>query len=357
MLTLIALISACLALDDIKPAARVSEARLMGTLRDLPPARSAVGDLAHQQGLAQAETLIRIWLADAGYEPALEPLQWNLAWQRQHDERLGVPPRWRVPETTEALASRTWHNIIVEIKGRETPAEVVVLGAHFDAVAGSPGADDNGSGAAGLVEIARALHGTTPRRTIRLVFFNHEELRVIGSSEHVKARRARWDAGEERIIAMVSLEMIGYFTDAPNSQKSPAPPIKGVFEPPTVGDFIALATVSRHSPVARFLGEGMARHAPGLKVFVADMFPVALPDMLRSDNAPFLLAGLPAMMLTDTSNFRNANYHKPTDTPDTLDPARYTLVVRGLAGAAFDLADAPELPKNPTPEQPAPSPK
>ncbi|MFN0131746.1 MAG: M28 family peptidase [Phycisphaerales bacterium] len=347
MLTLLALLSACLTLDDTAPAARVSEARLMATLRDLPRARSAVGDLEHQRGLVQAEALIESWLRDAGYEVTLEPLQWNLAWQRKHDDELGVPPRWRVPETTDDLASRTWHNIIVEVPGRETPTEVVVLGAHFDAVAGSPGADDNGSGAAGLVEIARALRGTSPRRTIRLVFFNHEELRVVGSSEHVKARRPRWNAGDERVVAMVSLEMIGYFTDAPNSQKSPAPPIKGVFEPPTVGDFIALATVSRHSPVARCLGDGMIRHAPGLKVFVADMFPVALPDMLRSDNAPFLLAGLPAMMLTDTSNFRNANYHKPTDTPDTLDPTRYTLVVRGLAGAAFDLADAEMLPVSP----------
>jgi hypothetical protein len=87
--------------------------------------------------------------------------------------------------------------------------------------------------------------------------------------------------------------------------------------------------------------------APGLKVVTADMFPIAPPDFLRSDHAPFLLSGQPALMLTDTSNFRNAHYHQPTDTVSTIDPARFTLVAKAVAGAIRTIANAPDEPPPP----------
>ena len=136
---------------------------------------------------------------------------------------------------------------------------------------------------------------------------------------------------------MVSLETIGYFSDEPNSQKSPIPPIKGVFEPPTVGDNIALVGFSRDQAFVQSLERGLKAGSPELKVS-AFAFPMALPDLMRSDHAPFYAAGVPAVMLTDTANFRNPNYHKPTDTVETIDAERFTRVVRGVVGAVGEVA-------------------
>jgi aminopeptidase YwaD len=108
-----------------------------------------------------------------------------------------------------------------------------------------------------------------------------------------------------------------------------------------VGDFIGVLSIQKYSDFAGRWAKGMADAAPGLKVVVADKFPFAPPDFRRSDHAPFWAAGVPALMLTDTSNFRNPNYHKPTDTIETIDPERLTLAARGVVGAIRAVADAP----------------
>jgi hypothetical protein len=338
-------VPALLAEPGVRPAARVEEARLIQKLKDLPTQRAALGDIAHQQGLADTEQLLIERLKAMGYHPELQPLSWNIQKQKEHEARLAeagaVQPR-PLPETTEELASRTWHNIIVDLPGTDLPGEVLILGAHFDAVPGTPGADDNGSGTAALLEIARVLKDVPMRRTVRLIFFNLEEIGLRGSIDYVRQHKAKFDSGAETLIGMVSLEMLGYFSDEPDSQRSPVPPIPGVFEPPTVGDFIAIATVRKHQEFSQRLAREMAAAEPGLKVLTADFFPIAPPDLLRSDHAPFMSAGLPAVILTDTSEFRNPNYHKPTDTVDSLDHARFTLVVRALAGAAHAIAEPAE---------------
>jgi hypothetical protein len=140
---------------------------------------------------------------------------------------------------------------------------------------------------------------------------------------------------------MISLEMLGYYSDAPGSQRSPVKAVEGVFEPPTVGNFVGAVTVSAHRAFCRRLASEMERGAPGLKVFPFDFLPLPMPDILRSDHAPFMLAGVPAIMLTDTANFRNPNYHKASDTPETIDERRFTLAVRGLCAAVEALADDP----------------
>lgn len=317
----------------------------MTTLASLPTKRAARGDIAHQQGLIATEELITRELTAIGYTPQIQPLTWNLKVQAEFEAKLGGKPDSRkAPETTDELASHTWHNIVVENRGTDLPSEVLILAAHLDAVPKSPGADDNGSGAAALLELARVLYSRPLRRTVRFIFFNLEEVGLKGSAEYVRLLKPTLDAKKETVIGMVSLEMLGYYTDAPNSQRSPIPTIKGLFEPPTTGDFIGFATISKHSAFCRRLETEMKAAAPALKTFVADFSPIAPPDFLRSDHAPFLLMGLPAVMLTDTSNFRNPNYHKPSDTIQTLDPARYTLVVRALAGAAHAIAE-PVAPK------------
>ena len=109
-------------------------------------------------------------------------------------------------------------------------------------------------------------------------------------------------------------------------------------ERPDVGDFIAIATTRAHQEFSSRLDEEKRKAAPGLKTFRFDVLPVAIPAILRSDNRAFLLHGHPAIMLTDTADFRNPDYHSPRDTVETIDRERFTLVVRGLAGAAYAIA-------------------
>lgn len=324
------------------PQAAVDCPRLMDELRSLPTARAARGTIQEQQGLVAAEQHLQSRLRELGYEPRLFPLSWNLKSEEDEKRALNVPVGRGATELDDALASQTWHNLIVDLPGREIPREVLVIGAHFDAAPTAPGADDNGTGTAALLELARVLKDVPMKRTVRLIFFNLEEVGLKGSAEYVRKTKAAWAAGEETIVGMVSLEMLGFFSDEPNSQRSPIPAIEGVFDPPTVGDFIAIGTTRRHKAFAKRLDEEMRRAAPGLKTVAPDFLPdlpLAPPDLLRSDNGPFLWIGLPAVMLTDTSNFRNPNYHSPRDTIDTLDPERFCLVVRGLAGAAHAIAE------------------
>lgn len=306
------------------PTEDVASERLIGALRELPERRSAGGDAAHHAGLAEAEEWIARTLRESGYDPTLERIEWS------------------VPTHAEPTV---WNNIVVEIVGRTRPREVLLVGAHFDAVPMTPGADDNGTGTAALLELARVFKDFPAERTVRFVFFNLEEVGLVGSRQYAAKFRERQESapeGErETIVGMLSLEMLGYFRDDPASQKSPIKEVKGVFTPPTVGDFIALVTTAAHREFNGVLAGAMESAAPGLKVARLDFMPVAVPDMLRSDHAPFLALGVPAVMVTDTANFRNPNYHKPTDTADTIDTARFTLVVKGLAGAVEKMAKLP----------------
>ncbi len=314
----------------------------MAELSDLPRERAARGTIESQRGLVQTEAHLLARLRDLGYEPQLFPLKWNLKSEMEEKQQANLPAARGASEVDDELAAHTWNNLVIDIPGREQPNEVLLIGAHFDAAPTAPGADDNGTGTAALLELARVLKDAPMKRTVRLAFFNLEEIGLKGSAEYVRANKARWAAGEETIVGMVSLEMLGYFTDKPGSQRSPIPPIEGVFEPPTVGDFIAIGTTKKHAAFSRRLDKEMRKAAPGLKTvapdFIPDM-PLAPPDLLRSDNGPFLWVGLPAVMLTDTSNFRNPNYHSPRDTIETIDPERFTLVVRGLAGAVHAIAE------------------
>ncbi len=373
--------------DDPRAAAMVEPPRIMRTIGELPTKRAALGDIEHQKGLIATEDLLVARLSELGYEPALEPLRWNIERQEESDAKLleeakdGKKVRtMRLPETTPELASRTWHNIIVDLPGHgEHAHELLIIGAHFDAVAGAPGADDNGSGTAALLELARVLKDRPLQRSVRLIFFNLEEIGLKGSGDYVRQHRKELVApGEEKssapkpedganapdgkdasaarkhtVIAMLSLEMLGYYCTTPGCQKSPVPPIAGVFEPPTVGDSIVLATTATNTGLAQRLEKAMNAASANAKTFRFDIAPVPVPDLMRSDHAPFLLAGLPAIMVTDTANFRNPNYHTPKDTINTIDGERLGETVRALAGAIEALAGvAPPQPAKPAEKQP-----
>lgn len=328
---LILAISAVLALGPL-PATPDS---LKHDLDSLPLQRSPRGTDSHIKGLLAAETLLTQELTAIGYTPELQEIKWAIPAQPKE----GSPP------------PQIWHNIIVELSGKD-PAlagEVLILGAHFDAVPASPGADDNGSGVAALLHIARAIKPLHLKRTVRLVFFNLEEVGCIGSFAYANSFTADFlptkgadekpVAAKHKLIGMVSLESIGYFSDAPDSQKSPIAPIKDVFEPPTVGNFLSICSVAAHQSFSRRLAREMTSAEPKCITFLADFFPIPIPDIMRSDHGPFIMKGLPAVMLTDTANFRNANYHKATDTIDTLDLTRLAHVTNALTGATIAIAE------------------
>lgn len=210
-------------------------------------------------------------------------------------------------------------NVLAEQTGTASPDHVFVLGAHYDAVPGTPGADDNASGVAGLLEVARVLAATFPQQTILFAAFADEELGLLGSQGLV----VDLDLADVDVTGMISLEMIG-FVGNPGTQ-FPIPPIDGCLEVSGLesqlsADFIAVAG-NRPGPISRFT-EAAALHVPDLHVewgLILDGYGKCVPDARRSDHAPFWNFGWPALMLTDTANFRNANYHQPTDTPETLD--------------------------------------
>jgi hypothetical protein len=326
--------SAFAADDRPAPQEEVSQEKLRETLGKIPQKRAPLGDDEHVKGLLDTEALITSTLKDLGYQPTLHEFKWSNIFRDAKVDKDGkvVDQGTRYPIT--------WNNVIVEIKGTEKPEEVFVLGAHFDAVYGSPGADDNATGTAALLEIARVLKDRPLKRTVRLCFFNLEEQVLVGSRAYFGSIVEKLVKKEEKIVGMASLEMLGYFSDEPGSQKSPQLPVdKSVFDPPTVGDFILIATVAKFQPFSRLMAKEMQAAAPELKIVPFDFVEITLPDIMRSDHAPFIMGNQPAVMVTDTSNFRNwANYHKPTDTIETLDMKRYTLVVKGVAGATFAIA-------------------
>jgi len=228
-------------------------------------------------------------------------------------------------------------NIEVEIKGGDRASEIVVVGAHYDSVAGAPGANDNGSGVAAVLELARQLKDAKPARTLRCVLFVNEEPpfdRTDAMGSRVYARRSR-ERGEN-MVAMFSLETIGWYSEQPGSQHYPFP--LNLFYPAT-GNFIAF--VSNLSSRA-LLHEALAsfrRHAGFPSEGVAA--PAFIPGVDWSDHWSFWQEGWPALMVTDTAPYRYPHYHSGEDTPDKVDYERLARVVTGLHGMLRDLAQVP----------------
>lgn len=334
---------------EARPELQVERDRLLNELRALPTKRSPRGSDEHRAGLRRTEEMLLERLRAMGYQPVTQDVDF-LGSAHGRDQPT---PGAHGPNDKAA----PWHNIIVEIPGRTRPDEILVFSGHFDAVAPSPGADDDGTGTVAMLEMARLLKDRPMQRTVRIIFFNLEEVGLVGSRAYVEsiedeikgepepsgdqaanpADPPRRKPPTRAFLGMVSVDGVGYFTDEPNSQRSPIPETR-FFKPPTVGDFIGLGGIGRHRKFSQALVKAMRAAAPDLKVVAVDFLPIAPPDLLRSDHAPFLAAGVPAVILADTANFRSPHYHQPTDTVDTLDMTRYTLVVRALVGAAYTLA-------------------
>jgi Zn-dependent M28 family amino/carboxypeptidase len=224
-------------------------------------------------------------------------------------------------------------NLIVEKQGMRRSEQLILLGAHYDTIAGTPGADDNASAVAVLLEVSRLLKHHTAARTARYVAFACEEppyfnLDAMGSQHHARQARAR----AEQIKAMLCLEMVGYFSSEPLSQLVP-PSIPRRYHRffPKRGDFLAAVGNLASWKLAWVFRRGFKR-ATRLPLF-SIVLPEAVGEIRLSDNSSFWDQGYPALMLTDTSFLRNPNYHRETDLPETLDYAALTQVTLGVAGA------------------------
>ena len=250
-----------------------------------------------------------------------------------------------------------YENLIARFGPQGSTAPLLVMGAHYDsaltegahghvhkaagdkpsALTHTPGADDNASGVAGLLELARVLSKHAPSQPLEMVFYTLEEppnFRTddMGSYRHAKSLQDR----KQAVRLMLSVEMIGYFSDAPGSQHYPLAPLRWIY--PDQANFIAL--------IGEMKNFGEMRQTKALMRAAAD---AGLPLDVRSLNSPrfvhgvdfsdhlnYWRLGFPAIMVTDTSFMRNANYHQSTDTWDTLNYERMAQVVRMLAAVALD---------------------
>jgi hypothetical protein len=213
------------------------------------------------------------------------------------------------------LLQGVYDNIVVTSSGPED-GPYLLLGAHYDSVPGTPGADDNGSAVAVCLECAQLVKESRIG-SIMIVFYNREEDGLLGSKEFVAhtVAEAPWAIAEAHIF-----EMVGYCNRAPKSQRMP-PGIPGLFAP-NVGDFLALIANRRSNAIGEALLKLAASYIPKFPVLALKMYlgiEKLFGDLHRSDHAPFWEAGIPSIMWTDTSEFRNPHYHRASDTPDTLD--------------------------------------
>ena len=223
------------------------------------------------------------------------------------------------------LGGQACHNIETEIPGARP--EILLIGAHYDSVSGSPGANDNGSGVAAMLALARRFAGKKTEHTLRFVAFVNEEPPYFLSGEMGSLVYAgRCKARGDKISAMISLETIGYFSDAPNSQIYPSRAL-GVFYP-KVGNFIGFVS-NVHSRM--LLRRAIAVFRKRAKIpSEGAALPWFIPGVSWSDQWSFWKQGYPGIMITDTAPFRYPHYHSENDTPDKLDYDRFTLVVSGM---------------------------
>ena len=234
---------------------------------------------------------------------------------------------YKVTRQEFKVEGRAVRNIEVELVGTSRPKEVVIIGAHYDSVLGSPGANDNASGVAAVLEIARLIAREKLSRTIRIVAFVNEEppfFQTEDMGSRVYASRLR--KHKEQIVAMLAIETIGYYSDVEGSQHYPFP---FSFFYPNTANFIAFVSNISSRHLVRRVIETFRKHTA---------FPsegLAAPSFLTgidwSDHWSFWKEGYPAIMVTDTALFRYKHYHTQEDTSDKIDYPSTARVVTGIA--------------------------
>ncbi|MGN6692755.1 MAG: M28 family metallopeptidase [Aquihabitans sp.] len=268
-------IDASRTLVDVPPLLdSVDQARAMDMLASLAFPRTAAGPESARQ---DARDLITEQFVDAGYEVQTQSVDLN-----------GVDSP----------------NLYVELPGTECAERTIVIGAHYDSAhATGAGADDNASGV-GTLELARALEDHPLPVTVRFASWSYEEVGDVGSFAMAK----QMEADQREVVGAISLEMIGF-------TKPDTDPLTGL--PST---YLGMISDPTSAPLAKAFAAAAFTYTPEFPAFGAVIDPNVLPDILRSDHAAFLASGYPALMATDTANFRNPNYHTATDAVSTIDP-------------------------------------
>lgn len=236
------------------------------------------------------------------------------------------------------VGEEAMQNVEAILPGKDASRPTVIVGAHYDTVAGSPGADDNASGVAAVLELARAFKGRDFPGYIRFAFFPNEEapyFQTESMGSLVYAKHVKSDHLDIR--AMLSIESIGYFSRAVASQRYPEG-LAGKY--PTTGDFIAVVGNPESAEIIDQVRGSLGRHAS--IPFVAEALPPTVEGVSLSDQWSFWQVGYKAVMVTDTAKFRNPHYHTASDLPNTLDYDEMARVVSALEHVVAELAGAPD---------------
>ncbi len=222
-----------------------------------------------------------------------------------------------------SFGGQTFPNVIGELKGTECPERVFIVGAHYDSVAGSPGADDNASGVAGVLTAAPALADAELPASVWFVGFAFEEEGLVGSAAMAQALSEE----NAQVVGMIALEMIGFTVRGPDVLAGQ-------------GDAIVLVSDLPSEPLANQLEQAALLYVPDLSIRKIAVDPAQVSDVRRSDHAPFWNVGYRALMFTDGANLRNPNYHKPTDSAESLDFAFATRVTKAAVAGVHDVLGA-----------------
>jgi Zn-dependent M28 family amino/carboxypeptidase len=229
-----------------------------------------------------------------------------------------------------AVRGRIHHNLILDLPPSEKASKQglppIVIGAHYDTVPGTPGADDNATGVAVLLELARDLASGPLKYPVQLVAFDMEEYGYLGSKHYA----AKYKQQQQPLRLMISLEMLGYCNHNPNSQSYPAG-LKYFY--PNSGNFIALIGNLRTVPDLINLSGKIRKSGQPCEWLSVPNRGLIVPDTRRSDHVPFWDNSYPAIMVTDTANMRNPHYHRESDRIETLD-------LDFLAGVCLGLVEA-----------------
>ncbi len=314
----------------IKPPGR----SFQGPLPPLTPAQVVIRDRlrADVQGFAAIgpKATVRMRPITDGFEFVRDPakLLEGAGWVAGRIHRSGLPFK-RLEFDVEGV---TCANFEVELLGQTKPKEIVVVSAHYDTVPSSPGANDDGSGVAALLSLIESMRATRCDRTIRFLFFVNEEqphshTEAMGSRVYARACRARGD----NIVAMLSLDPIGYYSQEKGSQKYPWP-LNWYY--PSAGNFLGVVSNGDNAKLMKRVVASFRRHAK----FPSEGVAINVPDVKRSDHASFWDCEYPAVLVTDTGEFRDPNYHSTTDTPEKLDYDALARVTEGLQVVLIDLA-------------------
>ena len=226
---------------------------------------------------------------------------------------------------------KSYKNIVAEKKGMTSPNRVFILGAHYDTVPGSPGADDNTSGVAVLLEIARNIQSVSLEGTVRLIAFSLEENDYIGSTHYVESLKK----GKEEVIGMISLEMVGF-----TGPRQDYPPYLDPKYYPNVGDFIAIIGNEGSQKLLEKVCQSFKTHLPQLPLefLLVPGNGEGMEEVRLSDHSTFWDRGAPALMVTDTGFLRNPNYHLSSDRIETLNFEFMQKVATGVYFSMVELA-------------------